>query len=90
MYGGLRPAFRRKLRRSEVGDDEHDRLADHNGKAKALALGTRLMREWRGRTYRIDVLETGFLCHGKHYGSLSQIVRAITGARWSGPRFFGL
>ncbi len=48
------------------------------------------MREWRGRTHRVDVLESGFLCDGKHYGSLSQIARAITGASWSGPRFFGL
>jgi hypothetical protein len=30
------------------------------------------------------------LFDGKHYGSLSQVARAITGARWSGPRFFGL
>lgn len=31
-----------------------------------------------------------FLYQGKQYKSLSEIARLITGARWSGPRFFGL
>ena len=38
----------------------------------------------------VDVLDSGFRCDGKQYRSLSEIARAITGARWSGPRFFGL
>ena len=52
--------------------------------------GTRLMREWRGQTHVVDVLEKSFLYQGKSYRSLSQVAGAITGARWSGPRFFGL
>jgi hypothetical protein len=36
------------------------------------------------------VLEDGFAYAGKTYGSLSEIARLITGARWNGPRFFGL
>ena len=31
-----------------------------------------------------------YIWAGKHYRSLSRIARAITGTRWSGPRFFGL
>ena len=56
----------------------------------ALAPGSRLIREWRGRTHTVEVLDRGFRCDGKQYRSLSAIARAITGARWSGPRFFGL
>jgi hypothetical protein len=40
--------------------------------------------------HQVLVLEEGFEHEGRHYRSLSQIARAITGAHWSGPRFFGL
>ncbi len=52
--------------------------------------GTRLVREWHGRTHVVDVLDRGILYEGRTYRSLSEVARAITGARWSGPRFFGL
>ena len=52
--------------------------------------GTRLLREWNGRTYMVDVVEDGFVLDGESYRSLSAIALRITGARWSGPRFFGL
>jgi len=56
----------------------------------SLKPGMRLMREWNGRTHVVDVTEDGLLWKGEIYPSLSAIARAITGARWSGPRFFGL
>ncbi|MCB1474100.1 MAG: DUF2924 domain-containing protein [Rhodobiaceae bacterium] len=60
-------------------------------KAKAtLAPGSRLVREWHGTTHHVDVTADGCVWNGKHYKSLSAVARAITGARWSGPRFFGL
>ena len=36
------------------------------------------------------VVDDGFLWNGARYDSLSAIAFAITGTRWSGPRFFGL
>ena len=56
----------------------------------ALKAGTRLYRSWRGVTQEILVLEGGYSWRGKSYASLSGVARAITGTRWSGPRFFGL
>lgn len=56
----------------------------------ALRPGTRLVREWNGRTHAVDVSEDGFVFDGKTYRSLSAIAKRITGAHWSGPRFFGL
>ena len=50
----------------------------------------RLVREWNGRTHTVDVVEGGFGWDGRVHKSLSVIARKITGARWSGPRFFGL
>ena len=52
--------------------------------------GTRIIREWRGKTYVVEVGDDGFLHDGARYASLSHVARAITGTRWSGPRFFGL
>lgn len=55
-----------------------------------LSAGARLVREWRGRTHSVEILQEGFLFERKTYRSLSEIARRITGAHWSGPRFFGL
>lgn len=52
--------------------------------------GTRLVRSWNGRTLVVHVGDDGFVMDGRHYRSLSEIAREVTGARWSGPRFFGL
>jgi hypothetical protein len=56
----------------------------------SLRPGTRLVREWRGRTHTAVVMEDGFEYCGKVFPSLTKIAHAITGAHWSGPRFFGL
>lgn len=56
----------------------------------ALRPGTILTREWRGVTHRVVVQDPGFEHDGKQYRSLSEIARAISGTRWSGPRFFGI
>ena len=52
--------------------------------------GSRLIREWGGRTHSVAVSEDGFEWNGKTWRSLSAIAREITGAHWSGPRFFGV
>jgi hypothetical protein len=54
------------------------------------APGARLIRDWHGKTHVIDVMRDGYVWQGRTYSSLSVIAREITGARWSGPRFFGL
>lgn len=55
-----------------------------------LQPGTRLVREWQGRTWTVEVIDGGFLMGGERFDSLSGIAKKITGAHWSGPRFFGL
>ena len=59
-------------------------------RAPSLEPGARLVREWNGVTHTVDVIDDGFEWQDQRYGSLSEIARLITGARWSGPRFFGL
>lgn len=85
-YGGLKPQVRRQLMSFLAGD----KLQKIAAPKKSLATGTRLVREWNGRNHTVEVLDKGFAWNGDIHKSLSAIAFAITGARWSGPRFFGL
>ena len=58
--------------------------------AASLKTGTRLVRSWRGKMHHVLVLDDGYEFDGRRYQSLTQIAQDITGAHWSGPRFFGL
>ncbi len=80
--GGLTPAEKKALNALARG-----RLSPS---PKPLKTGTRLYRSWRGITQEVLVLEGGYSWRGKSYASLSEVARAITGTRWSGPKFFGL
>ena len=55
-----------------------------------LLEGTKLLREWRGVTHEVTVIDGGYEHQGKRYRSLSAVARAITDTQWSGPLFFGL
>ncbi len=55
-----------------------------------LKPGTRLYRSWQGVTHEVLVSESSYSWRGKSHASLSEVARAITGTRWSGPRFFGI
>ncbi len=48
------------------------------------------MRDWHGTGHTVTVLDKGFEYDGRAWRSLSAIAKAITGAHWNGPRFFGL
>lgn len=60
--------------------------------APTLMEGAMLVRVWNGRRHEVIVKDSGkrFQYNGKTYQSLSRIAEEITGAHWSGPRFFGL
>src|SRR6266446_6465442 len=86
--GGLRPEPRRQLR--QIAQELKHAGAATIRLRPQLKPGTRLMREWQGRTYEVVVLDDGFSWQGTRYRSLSAIARKITGTAWSGPLFFGL
>jgi hypothetical protein len=89
-FGGLKPVLRRKLRQLAAAGGASAVPKMQPAKAKVLSPGTRLVREWHGKTHTVEVIKGAFLFDGQRYRSLSEIARAITGSRWSGPRFFGL
>jgi hypothetical protein len=86
--GGLRSESQRRLRyiAEQAGRGGEPMLTA----APRLKPGTRLLREWQGRTHEVLVRDDGFVWQQARYRSLSQIARAITGTSWSGPVFFGL
>ena len=88
-FGGLKPSSLRNLEGAVHGSGNS--LSARRPKQSArLTPGTRLVREWNGKTHHVHVVEKGFVWNGARHLSLSAIAREITGARWSGPRFFGL
>jgi Protein of unknown function (DUF2924) len=80
-------ALRRRLRTLAAASEKGARSVDAGVVLKA---GTTLMRQWRGHTHTILVREDGFEYAGERYRSLTVIAERITGAHWSGPRFFGV
>src|SRR6267143_870854 len=74
----------------ETGPVTSARLASFDRKRTELTPGTVLVREWDRQSQRVMVMADGFAWNGQTYDSLSKVAFAITGTKWSGPRFFGL
>ena len=86
-YGGPSPSLKRRLN-TLAGEVEKGSLSFDPG--VVLKTGARLVRQWRGHAHIILVIEDGFEYEGQRYRSLTLIAARITGAHWSGPRFFGM
>ena len=86
--GGLRPESQRRLR--QIAEQVSRGGEPMISATPRLKPGTRLLREWQGRTHEVLVGDDGFVWQQARYRSLSHIARAITGTSWSGPVFFGL
>ena len=80
-------ALRRRLRTLAAASEKGARSV---GPGVVLKAGATLVRQWRGHTHAILVREDGFEYEGQQYRSLTVIAERITGAHWSGPRFFGV
>jgi Protein of unknown function (DUF2924) len=80
ILGGVPAKTERALKRLAVGKAPPTRANP----------GSHLIHEWNGRAYQVEVTGDGYVMDGKSWRSLSAIARHITGAQWSGPRFFGL
>jgi hypothetical protein len=80
-YGGLSRETTRTL----------DQLAAAKTRTSAVTPGMRLVREWAGKAHVVTIGEDKVIrWNEREYNSLSEVARAITGTRWSGPAFFGL
>lgn len=84
--GGLKREVKRKL------DEFAVRFAANASYAPSATSapkpGSVYVRDWGGQRYAVTATEDGYLLDGKTYPSLSAVAYAITGVKWSGPRFF--
>ena len=85
--GGANRALRRRLQTLAGEFAKNSRSFDP---ALVPKVGATLVRQWRGHAHTVLVRDDGFEYEGQHYRSLTVIAERITGAHWSGPRFFGL
>jgi len=86
-YGGPSVAMKRRLT-TLAGEFEKGALSFDPG--IVLKTGATLVRQWGGHAHTVLVREDGFEYEGQRYRSLTVIAERITGAHWSGPRFFGV
>ena len=86
-HGGPSRALQRRLR---ILAGEFEKGAGSFDASGVLKTGASLVRRWRGHTHTVLVGEDGFEYDGQRYRSLTVIAERITGAHWSGPRFFGV
>ena len=86
-YGRTGRALQRRL---QTLTGEREKRGASSDLGAALKTGMTLVRQWRGHTHAVLVRDDGFEYEGQPYRSLSVIAKRITGAHWSGPRFFGL
>ena len=80
LFGGVSSTTKRRLKQIATG----------KAVPTVARPGSHLVREWNDRTYQVEVTDEGYVMDGQSWRSLSAIARHITGARWSGPRFFGV
>jgi hypothetical protein len=90
VLGDLDGESQRLLDRSVSPEVAGQRAAQLARRTTDLRPGTVLGRDWNGQMHRVAVLANCFAWNGTTYPSLSKVAFAITGTRWSGPKFFGL
>lgn len=86
--GGLKAATRRLLER--IAGDARARRPIAVEAKRPVTAGAVLIRDWHGTRHQVTAVKDGFMFQGRRFQSLSKIATEITGARWSGPLFFGL
>lgn len=86
VLGGLSKSELKSIARQSKRDGTHPRGV----RAPTLKPGTWLSRTWHGEVHEVIILDTGCEYRGRRFRSLTSVAKHITGAKWSGPRFFGL
>ena len=87
-YGGLSQPTQRLL--DQMAGAKGTKSNANNEMSRRIKSGSEIVRTWKGKSYRVTVMQDGFAYEGKTYPGLSEVASLITGTRWNGPRFFGL
>lgn len=85
-FGGLKESIARRLRALAEERPGGEKIVQTSFRPK---IGTRYVREYRGKMHEVTVLDSGYEYESNTYRSLTEIAKVITGTKWSGPAFFG-
>ena len=85
---GLRIQVRHRNARALLHTTVTGIVSDHDSRIPMP--GSVLIKEHRGKTVLVHVLDAGFEYDGQRFASLSAIAKKITGTKWNGLAFFGL
>ena len=86
-YGGVDEATKSKI---QAAAREIKRPKAGNRKRFNPMIGTKIMKEYKGKMIEVLVVNDGFSYSGEVYKSLSSIATKITGTKWNGLKFFGV
>lgn len=86
-YDGLPKAHENRIAKLVLQYESKQLVLDSRNK---ILSGATILREYQGKTYKVAVLDNGYLYDNKHYRSLSAIANVITGSHCNGRKFFGV
>lgn len=88
-YGGVDGETKNKIRAcaKEVVKGE---LKNKKSSKFSPMVGTRIIKEYRGKTHEVLVVTDGFAYEGTTFRSLSAIATKIAGTKWNGLKFFNV
>lgn len=89
-YGGYPPQVEKKLQKLVSQYEKNKKLPEKMKTTQLFTVGTKFIREFKGKKYEVIATDKEFEYKGHIYKSLSAIANEITGTRWNGKRFFGV
>jgi hypothetical protein len=89
QHGNLSLHAQKKLK-NLLEEFEKSQAISKTSKELRLAIRTKLIREYQGKTITVTVMTNGFEFKNKVYKSLSAIANEVTGKHWNGRKFFGV
>ncbi|MDR0942235.1 MAG: DUF2924 domain-containing protein [Holosporales bacterium] len=87
IYGGVDEVTQKKIQ--EAAKKIKSPKDSINQKFHPM-VGSKIIKEYKGKSIEILVVDNGFSYAGEIYKSLSSIATKITGAKWNGLKFFGV
>jgi hypothetical protein len=85
-YGGIDVGTEQKL---IAGVRELDKPKSKTKKYSPM-VGTKIVKEYKGKIHEVLVVEDGFAYGGTIFNSLSAVAQKITGTKWNGIKFFNV
>ena len=87
VYGGIDETTQKKIQ--DAAKKIKSPKNTQPGKFNPM-VGTKIVKEYKGKSIEILVVDSGFSYAGEIHKSLSAIATKITGTKWNGLKFFNV